>query len=69
MDIQSFIRERLRETEQESWMTELDLRILEAHSDDGPPCGTILDMAARWADHPDYKEAICQRPTGSSGTT
>jgi hypothetical protein len=56
MDIQTFIRARLIETDQPLWMTRLDLLTLELHSDVGPPCGTLRDMAARWADHPDYEE-------------
>lgn len=57
MDIQAFIRDRLAESGQPPWMTRLDLLILQYHSDDGPPCGTLREMAARWADHPDYEEA------------
>lgn len=57
MEIQAFIRARLAESDQPSWMTRLDLLTLEAHTDTGPPCQTIREMAARWADHPDYLEA------------
>lgn len=56
MEIQTFIRDRLAESGQADWAKELDLRILEAHSDGGPPCPTLRDMAARWSDHPDYRE-------------
>jgi len=58
MEIQSFIRARLEETDDP--MKDLELRILDLHSDDGPPCGTLRDMAARWADHPDYQEITWQ---------
>jgi hypothetical protein len=58
MDIQTFIRARLEETDDP--MRDLDLRILDLHSDEGPPCATLWDMAARWADHPDYEEASWQ---------
>jgi hypothetical protein len=68
MDIQTFIRARLAETDDP--MKDLDLRILDLHSDEGPPCGTLLEMAARWADHPDYEEVVWPRATtGNSEMT
>ena len=58
MDIQTFIRDRIGEEAPNipPWKTTLDLRILTGHTDDGPPCQTLQEMAARWATHPEYEE-------------